>query len=379
MSENQQKPLILLATDSANGAKLVTRHLDEYFRILVSEDAESTWEAMVEHSDVSLIICNLGLAIDAFGLLERLRNAGDSWLAATPVLLLVGENDPDSARETAFQMGATDFINLPFASAELKARARLHANLYIQHASDASDEVSQVPAANLLQQLSQHNFFNSRVQQEMSFSLRHRSSFSLCKFKIDNIKNIVASFDKSTAFTVVNATARFVQQILRREDTLCYLGNAQFSILYPATNGIGATTGIKRILANIEKRKIKIGGKSIPVTLSAAVYSCVATESQTMEDIHAQLDIGLQQALEQGGNQVVSVASVAEPRPCSVDRALKQLASGNTSELTEQAPELLYRILPLIDFSDDILQLGLESVRQSLRQQLESVDKTGTE
>ncbi len=379
MPENQQKPLILLATDSANGARLVTRHLEQYFRILVSEDAESAWESMVQQNDVSLLICNLALAIDRFGLLERLRNAGDSWLAATPVLLLVGENDTDAAREAAFQMGATDFINLPFASAELKARARLHANLYLQHASESVDEVSQVPAANLLQQLSQHNFFNSRVQQEMSFSLRHRSSFSLCRFKIDNIKKIVASFDKSTAFTVVNATARFVQQTLRREDTLCYLGNAEFCILYPATNGIGATTGVRRILANIEKRKTRIGGKSIPVTLSAVVYSCVATESHSLEDINSQLDVGLKQAIEQGGNRVVSIASGTEQRPYSIDRALKMLETGNTEELAGQAPALLYRILPLIDFGDDRLQLGLEPLRQQLRAQLESVDQTGTE
>jgi DNA-binding response OmpR family regulator len=86
-----------------------------------------------------------------------LRGASDCTLAATPLLLMVGANHTDSDRELAFQAGATDFINLPFASTELTARARLHANLYQQQQAPAQEKQS-VSAVNVLQQLSQRNF-----------------------------------------------------------------------------------------------------------------------------------------------------------------------------------------------------------------------------
>ena len=199
MPEPEQKPTILLVASSAHSIKLVSKHLQEHFTLRTAEDAESTWDALLEDREIVLLIGELELMISQFGLLERIRSAGDSWLAATPILLMVGENDDDAGRELAFQMGATDFINLPFASSELTARVRLHANLYLQHVTETADEMHQVSDTDLLQQLSQKNFFYSRAHQELSFAQRHRGNFSLCKLGLDNTKSIIEAFDKATA------------------------------------------------------------------------------------------------------------------------------------------------------------------------------------
>lgn len=372
MTQEKQKPVALLIATSSNSLKLVGKHLDRYFSVITAEDAESAWESLLGRQKIVLIISELDLVIDQFGLLERLRSAGDCWLAATPLLLLVGENDADSERELAFQAGATDFINLPFASTELSARARLHANLYEQQQRAPAQGKQSVSAVNVLQQLSQQNYFNSRTQQELSFSQRHRSSLSLCKLRLDNIKSIVAGFDKATAVTAVKTIATIVQHTLRREDTLCYLGNAEFHLLYPATNGIGATSAVNRIFENVSGSKIPIAGKNVPVTLSGAVFSCIASEETDLEDIFARLDQGLAQAQANGGNQIVSSTVNLEARVFSIDRALKLIESGRTDDLVKHAAPLLQSVLPLLEFADGELQLGLESINQKLREQLES-------
>ena len=82
MSE-QQKPTILLVASSANSIKLVSKHLREYFVLHTAEDAEAAWESLLENQEIVLLICELELMIDQYGLLERIRSAGDSWLAAT--------------------------------------------------------------------------------------------------------------------------------------------------------------------------------------------------------------------------------------------------------------------------------------------------------
>ena len=372
----QQKPAVLLVARSSNSLRLIGKHLQPYFEVLTADDAESAWDSLLESRSVALLISELELVIDKFGLLERLRSAGDSWLAATPLLLLVGENDADAERELAFQAGATDFINLPFVSTELTARVRLHANLYLQQ-QEPSHEMQSVSAVNLLQQLSQQNFFKSRVQQELSFSQRHRSSVSLCKLKLDNVKAIIAGFDKATAVTAVRAVAQIAQRTLRREDTLCYLGKAEFYLLYPATNGIGATTAVNRLFQSVSAGKVTIAGKKLPLTLSAAVYSCIANEGFDVENIYARLDEGLVQAQAKGGNQVVSSGGAAEKRVFSVDRALQLIESGQTDDLTEHAAPLLLSLLPLLEFADGVLQLDLENVNQNLRERLKQVAEIG--
>ena len=311
MSEPEQKPTILLVASSAHSIKLVSKHLQEHFTLRTAEDAESAWESLLEDREIVLIIGELELLISQFGLIERIRSAGDSWLAATPILLLVGENDDDAGRELAFQMGATDFINLPFASSELTARVRLHANLYLQQAAETAEEVHQVSDTDLLQQLSQKNFFYSRAQQELSFAQRHRGNFSLCKLGLDNTKSIIEAFDKATATTVIKGVAKMIQQTLRREDTLCYLGNAEFYLLYPATNGIGATNGINRILKRVTGSKMRIAEKQrAHVTLSGAVFSCLPTDSSDLDQIYARLDQILDQAR--------SAGSISTWYPCTL-------------------------------------------------------------
>lgn len=378
MSEQKEKPTILLVASSVHSIKLVSKHLQQHFELLTAEDAEAAWDLLLKEREIVLVICELEIMINQFGLLERIRSAGDSWLAATPILLLVGENDADAGRELAFQMGATDFINMPFATSELKARARLHANLYLQHSMESPEELEQVSAANLLQQLSQTNFFNSRAHQELSFAQRHRGNFSLCKLKLDNIRSIMQSFDKAKTTTIVKGVAGIIQQTLRTEDTLCYPGNAEFCLLYPATNGIGATDGIKRILKRVSSSSIRIEDMQVKVTLSGAVYSCLATENSDLEQIYAQLDSGLEQAQAAGGNRVVSSSAAIEERPVSVDRALKLIEQGTSDELTTDAAPLLLSILPLLEFADGVLKLGLRSVNSKLREKLENLSGPGS-
>jgi diguanylate cyclase (GGDEF)-like protein len=371
MSEQKEKPTILLVASSAHSIKLVSKHLQKHFALLTAEDAEAAWDSLLKDREIVLVICELEIMINQFGLLERIRSAGDSWLAATPILLLVGENDADAGRELAFQMGATDFINLPFASSELTARARLHANLYLQHSMESPEELQQVSAANLLQQLSQTNFFNSRAHQELSFAQRHRGNFSLCKLKLDNVKSIMQSFDKAKTTSIVKGVAGIIQQTLRTEDTACYLGNAEFYLLYPATNGIGATDGVNRILKRVSSSQMRIDDVRVKVTLSGAVYSCLATDNSDLEQIYARLDASLEQAQSAGGNRVVSSSASSEERRVSVDRALKLIEQGSTDELTSDAAPLLLSILPLLEFADGVLKLGLRSVNSKLREKLD--------
>ncbi|MFV2032207.1 MAG: diguanylate cyclase domain-containing protein [Gammaproteobacteria bacterium] len=323
---------------------------------------------MLELSNISVLICELPVAIDGFGLLERIRSATDKHLAARPVLLLVGESDRDNDRESAFQLGATDFINMPFASTELTTRVRLHAQLFVQFSEEQTVEMQQVAALNVLQQLSQQNYLKSLLKQELSFSLRHRSNVSICKLKVDNLKAIVASFDKSSAVSIVQAVAKILQQTLRREDILCYLEKAEFCVLFPVVNAIGAFSGINRIRESIARLRIRIAGKQVSVTLSGAMYSCVADETTSIESVNEILDRRLAEALRRGGNCIVGAPKSSEKRAITVDRALQLIANNNTDDLAEHARGLVRDILPLLEYAEQ--RLELEPLSQSLRDQL---------
>ena len=370
MSESDKKPAILLVTKPTRSADSIRKLLSYHFIGSRAEDAETAWKFLVSKQELTLLICELSLAIDQFNLLERIRNASDKSLAAKPVLLLVSEKDDENDLEKAFQLGATDFINMPFSSTELTTRVRLHAQLFINHAMEDTTEIKQMTAVNVLQQLSKEKFFKSRLQHELSFSLRHKTSVSICKLRVNNLKKIIAGFGKNAALSVIQAVAKIMQHTVRGEDIVCYLGNAEFYILYPATNRIDAATTVNRFLNNIVKHSIRIAGKQVPVTISGAIASNVINQEITVESIIKMVDEQLKEATSRGGNCIVSSPQTNEDEYISVANALKMIESNTTAGLSSRVGNLLLDIMPLLEYADKILDLDLKSVNQSLRERL---------
>ena len=182
---------------------------------------------------VAVVACDLALAIDKFGLLERIRNAKDRSLATKPILLLIGEQDQGKKRENALGLGATDFINMPFSSSELITRTRLHAGLFGHHSVNPTIEMEHIPSVNGLKQLMDEKYFRSRLQHELSFSLRHKNVVSICKLRVNGLKRLVAKFDKKSAIAMLHTVARIIQETMREEDVLAYLGVLIFASCIP--------------------------------------------------------------------------------------------------------------------------------------------------
>lgn len=368
MPETPPQPTVLLIAGSANTGKLVRKHLSDHFAIQIADDGEAAWELLQQREEIDVIVCDLALSVDSFGFLERLRNAGDDQLAATPVLLLVGESDSELERDMAFGKGASDFINLPYSRSELIARVGLHAGIHGRRESMPADDSRPVGTAGLLKQLSQRTHFDSRVEQEISFSQRHRSNLSLARLSLDNMQAIVDGFDQSTAMSIVRAVARIIQETLRREDCLSYFGEAEFCLLYPATNGIGATQSVNRIAANLASRKLRVAGKKVRVTLSAAVYSWIAGDDKSLETIYQRLEQSLRQAAADGGNRLVDISATGEKPAYSLDRALGLIENDKTEDLAAHAAALLQRVIPLLEYVDGELDLDLNDLIDRLRE-----------
>jgi len=369
MSQTNSKPVVLLLSQSQQSGRSISKILDPKFTVMVVEDAVSAWEQLVENSKILVLISELTLVIDEFELLERIRNANENRLAAIPVLLLVGEAADDNDRETAFRSGATDFINMPFVSSELIARVRLHAQLFMQHA-DGHAIITESVAADVLQHFSQENLFISRLEQELSFSYRHRTFVSACQLKIDNLKGIVASFGKKTAAVVVQTVAKILLQSIRREDTLCYLGKGEFCLIYPATNGIGVAVCINRIQKKVLACDIQAHDLRVPVTLSGAIFTEIAGAHVDTDMVLKILRTRLEEAIAQGGNCIISADQEREEVSISVDHALRLIAGQNTDSLQPVARELMRDVLPLLEYADSVLKLGMRSVNKSLREKL---------
>lgn len=369
MTGSKEKQQVLLASQSSLLSKSIEKLLEHHYDLIVVEDAESAWKTLAENRQIVLVMSELAVVLEPFALIERIRQASDERLAATPLILLHGEKDTREHRQKAFQQGASDFVALPTTREELIDRVELQIQLFSGNPALISAD-NEASAAGALKKLAQISFFDSRVDQELAFSQRHRSNLSICHLKIDGIKSLAEQHGKDALQGFVKGLINIILQSLRTEDLLCYLGNAEFHILYPATNGIGAMTAVKRILERIAASHINVSGKQMQTTLSASLYSCVAGQQTSLENIYQQLSEDLQQAVAAGGNQVVSSFDSSGPQTFSIDRVLKLIDQDNADDVDEHMVALLLQALPLFEYGDAVLDLELLDTLAELRKRL---------
>ncbi len=351
MSDSVDLPAILLVTASSLTHKSCMRLLGEQFQIVHAESSEQAWNVLQKQSAITVVLCELQQAIDKAVLLERIRRAEDKELASLPALLLIGERDDEESQDKAFAAGATDFIHMPFSSIELKTRVRLHSRLHGFYQKDSAFELaSQNSPVDILNSLMQEKYFCNRLDQELSFSARHKSFVSVCLIKIDDADSIQQQYSKKIFRAVLRAVAKIIEQMIRREDTYSYFGEETFAILYPVTNGLGASIATKRLVEKIQGTQLKHEDSNISVTLSVGLYSTLPTEEENADRVMDVIGRRLEKAENMGGNQIVSSKTEMEQNTVSIEQALNMINFKRTESLVKQIPILMDNIMPLLDF-----------------------------
>ncbi len=226
--------------------------------------------------------------------------------------------------------------------------------------------------------MTDEKYFKSRLQHELSFSLRHKNVVSICKLRVNGLKQLVAEFDKNAAIAMLHTVARIIQESMREEDVAAYIGNANFCLLYPATNGIEASVAANRILKNIAKHDHIIDGKTVPIAINGAISSSVASENTTVEKLMKILDELIARAISEGDNKIASALLPDEKEYMTVERALKYIEHGAADGIKDHLGELVLSILPLLEQADLVLDLELESVNKSLKERLGKSEPTNS-
>jgi two-component system, cell cycle response regulator len=367
MPEMIGTPSILLVTGSTQTTRSIDKLLSSQFNLLHAEDGSKAWKILQDKPTIRVLICALKKSVDKSALLERIRQSQDKLLSALPVLLLVSESDTEDLRDQAFSAGASDFINMPFSSIELKTRVRLHAQLYnIYSQNQQEEELEEGSDIDLLNTLMQQETFLTRLQQEMSFSIRHKSHISVCLLKIDAADELSDEYGKDVFTAIIRAQANNIEKQIRKEDSYAYLGDATFAILLPVTNGMGANVAVKRIMEQLKGMHLKHAGKSISTTHSAGLYSFMPEESMTTDGIMQTLEKRLITAEQKGPGQIVSSKSEVEEARISVEQALNKIHYGHTDDLARYLPDLLETLKPLLKFAHQHDEINLQDLIESL-------------
>ena len=377
-----EKPIVLVIDDSRVIRRAIGKILSGEFTLIDAEDGEAGWQHLVTDSRVQVVISDVEMPkLDGYALICRIRAADEPHLRDLPVIVITGAQD-DQTRERAFACGATDFIIKPIDAVQLLARARAHARLdqTTRKLNETTKSLEEQTAVDPLTELHSRRYFLQRATQDLAFAKRHNQDLSLLRIEFDNFRDVYKRHGDDVCDQIFIWLAGLMRANTRIEDTPARIRGGEFAILAPTSDRREASALAERLRTAVVDKPFRHGDSDITLTISLGLATVVSDRVDSIDDLMARAEQRLTLAKAGGGNQLglgyeleVQAPEESVFEQPDMEAALKLITDGEGGKLLPYLPDLLTRLLPLIELCDQQLELDLMLTINSLKERLEPV------
>ena len=200
-----------------------------------------------------------------FDVCRRLKSDPDTQ--NIPVIFITGASDVEQT-VLGFDVGAVDYIQKPFDSAELNARVR--AALRTKRFQDMLAQHAMIDG---LTGLWNRTHFDQRLHEEVAASQRYDRPLSLIFVDADRFKSLNDNYGHPFGDQVLQALGEVLSSNARTSDWPCRYGGEEFAVILRETPMDGAMILADRIRQKIGVLELRTAGRAVPVTASFGV-SC---------------------------------------------------------------------------------------------------------
>jgi diguanylate cyclase (GGDEF)-like protein len=352
-------PRILIADDSRIVRATIARHITPRFPVSEAVDGEEAWRQIEADASIRVVISDLGMPVlDGYGLLARIRGAGDARIRTLPVIIISGDDDEAHLKRVS-SLGATEFITKSIGAVELVARLENLTELSDarQKLDTARITAAQTAATDPLTQLGTMALLVKQGAALFSYARRHRVPLAVVRISIDDFINVRDKVGESVADQILVAVARLLVSRLRKEDVIARTDAAEFTIAAPAASGLAAAKFSRRLSGDIRNARITWQGKNLSISASIGISDSTVAATNSFADLLSLASRRMERARLLEGDRVVAEdeanAEAAPPMAPSTEEAIAMLADGREAELRVHASELALKIYPLVKFCDD--------------------------
>ncbi len=263
----------------------------------------------VKTSKPDLILLDLMMPeMNGLEVCKRLKS--DPEYADIPIIFLTASNEQEHI-VNAFELGAVDYINKPFKTAELSARIRNH--LLLKHTIDelkstqidlenALAEVQKLantdPLTGVLNRRSLFDF----AHQEFNRVTRYGPPFSILLMDLDNFKKVNDNYGHQVGDIALCTVVKSIKNTIRNVDFLGRYGGEEFLAILPETYGEQALILAERIRKMVASNIIETDQGNLRLSISIGV-STYSIKDRSLDDMILRADKGVYQAKQQGRNK----------------------------------------------------------------------------
>lgn len=244
--------------------------------------AASGGEALKEASArlPDLILLDMTMpAMSGEEVLKRLK--GDGETKHIPVIFL-------TARDTmvkGLELGAVDYIQKPFDSAELLARIR--AQLRVK---DLQDELTQLSNTDSLTGCYNRRYALRVMDAEVQRSKRSHAPLSCAMLDLDGFKKLNDTHGHEFGDFVLQQVAALMKKNVRDIDSVCRYGGDEFLLVLPDTTRAGAHALCERLCALVIAHPFRKGRITAGLGVSMGVASLPLRGARDRRSLIARAD-----------------------------------------------------------------------------------------
>ena len=169
---------------------------------------------------------------------------------------------------------------------------------------DANERATLLMHSDSLTGLGNRRYFESRLDEAISYAARHRHPLSLAMADLDHFKRINDTYGHEGGDRALQAFADVLLRLTRREDVVARFGGEEFLVLLPETGGDRAAAFAERV--RIATSELEVLGDDHRITVSIGVAELEGGESG--ESMIKRADEALYEAKAEGRDRVVRYA-----------------------------------------------------------------------
>ncbi|MBF0328321.1 MAG: diguanylate cyclase [Nitrospirae bacterium] len=320
---------ILVIDDEKDSLLLLRKILEDagYKNILTASSAEEAFcilglkDECEPDSKMDMIIADVNMpGIDGIEAARRIKM--HSAFEEIPVIMITASHDMDKL-QTAFALGAVDYIMKPINKFELISRIRSVIRLKLEmdkrkerehelmevsrQLEDVNRILMRISSEDGLTGLQNRRFFDEHFDIEWKRAVRESSNISLIMIDVDYFKAYNDRYGHLAGDDCLKLVASVLKGLVKRPgDFIARYGGEEFVVVLPSTEAAGALKVAEEMRQAVESIGIVHEGSSVSpnVTISLGVAYAEPLTDNIPESIIAAADRALYKAKSAGRNRV---------------------------------------------------------------------------
>lgn len=324
---------VLVVDDSKFVRTTFKSILSTAFAVREEVDGEAAWDAVASDPSIVMVFTDLDMPrLNGFGLLQRIRSAGEARIREIPVVVISG-NEEAKTKERAKEAGATDFIAKSADAPEVLSRIDNLLRMVSAARTATHDPLTGT--------LTPH-YLVTEGRKHHAHAKRHGSELSVLALRLDSYADIVRDAGKEISDVIIARIAKLVLAKVRAEDSASRTADDTFMVIAAGTGAAAMQALGERLRRELAEAKVTHRGQLLRFPSRIGVASLAQDPAESIE---ALMRLSLHRLDASPARGQPTRQPPLAPLPPDVEAALAQLERADWGRIAAAAtPAVMQRL-----------------------------------